>query len=293
MNYEIFQEMIISRLDWEIPDPKKILIRKFTRINGQQLDGLIIMEDGINISPAIYLNPYYEFYQNGREFSDILDEILSVYQRNRPAESVDGSFFTNFSNIRNRVVYKIINYRLNKPLLEEIPHFRFLDLAVVFYCLLTADPAGNASILIRNEHLKYWNASPEDLYELAKINTPLLLPYDLQNMGKVIENMAPEEYEEYMEESPLYVLTNNRKMNGACCILYRDLLKSISQKLNSDFYILPSSVHEVLLLPSGDNSSIKEFSGIVKDVNDLAVADEEVLSGHAYYYSRKDNCVSM
>lgn len=290
MTYEIFKESVIQHLHKDIPEPKKINIRTFTRNNGQKLDGLIILQDDLNIAPTIYLNAFYDDYCKGTPFYDIYDQILKTYRKHQPSESINASFFTDFQQVRQKIVYRLINYNMNRELLETVPHLQFLDLAIVFYYLLHADRTGSASILIRNEHLVTWNTDTSMLLKLARENTPRLLPYELQDMYQILEHNL---YSDLTDPYPMFVLSNRSHLNGACCILYQNLLKQISDTIESDFYILPSSVHEVILVPATDRTSITALSEMVQDVNGSEVAQDEILSQHAYYYSRKDHCVSM
>lgn len=290
MTYDNFKESIIQHLRKDIPDPKKIAIRSITRNNGQQLDGLIILQNDLNIAPTIYLNTYFEEHCNGTPFYDIYDQILKAYRKHRPSESINASFFNDFDQVRPHIIYRLINHKMNQELLQDVPHIQFLDLAVVFYYLLHADRTGSASILIRNEHLSGWDTDADTLLKLARKNTPKLLPYELQDMYQILEHNL---YSDLTNPYPMFVLSNHFHLNGACCILYQDLLRQISETLESDFYILPSSVHEVILVPATDRSSISALSEMVQDVNGTEVAQDEILSQHAYYYSRKDHCVSM
>ena len=290
MQYETFKYLIVEQLHSYFEEPKKITIQKIKKNNGLQLDGLIILEKDMNIAPTIYLNYYFEKYQNGTSFSDVFKELLEDYEDNRPMTSINVSFFSDFEKVKHQIVFKIINYNKNKELLNEIPYFHYLDLAIVFYCLVHSDSSGNASILIHNQHLSRWGIDTEKLMELARENTPKLLKYELRSMQSILSS------ETGMEVSgmyPMYVLTNTSRLNGACCILYKDLLQKIAERIHSDFFILPSSIHEVILLPAKDNSAHAALSEMVRDVNEAEVSTDEVLSDHAYFYSRKDGCVSL
>ena len=143
MTYENFKDSIIQHLLKDIPEPKKITIRSFTRNNGQKLDGLIILQNDLNIAPTIYLNSYFADHQNGTPFYDIYEHILKTYQRYQPSESINASFFKDFQRVRPHIVYRLINYQMNQELLQSVPHFQFLDLAIVFYYLLHTDRTGS------------------------------------------------------------------------------------------------------------------------------------------------------
>ena len=301
MTYDTFKEQILAGMKDRIP-LASVSIQSVVKNNNVQLDGLTIMEGGTNLSPTIYLNYFYETYQNGVEFSSILDTILHTYQSNKPRGKIDTSFFTDYANVRPHIAYKLIHYERNRHLLADLPHFRYLDLAIVFYCLVSSSPSGNATILIRKDHLRFWNISPTQLFDAAKENTPMLLSYDLRNMNDLMEELLapahstlsdPDIKKEDAAICPMYVLTNQNKLNGASCILYEHLLEHFADRLCCDLYILPSSIHEVILIPATSDTSYQELSQMVQEVNDTQVSPEEILSDHVYYFSRSSGFIRM
>ncbi|MGN1156732.1 MAG: DUF5688 family protein [Agathobacter sp.] len=290
MQYEAFKKLVIEQLHSHFQESKKIMIQTITKNNGIKLDGLVILDREFNIAPTIYLNYYFQKFQKGTSFSEVFQELLNNYDENRPISSINVTFFTDFEKVQHRIVYKIINQSKNKELLKTVPNFNFLDLSIVFYCLVHTDENGNASILINNQHMARWNTSPEQLMKLACENTPRLLEYELKSMESILSeemNVTPQNL------YPMFVLTNSFRLNGACCILYKNLLRQISEQMGCDFFILPSSIHEVILLPANDISAITDLSAMVKEINASEVSEEDILSDHAYYYSRTNDCVSM
>lgn len=301
MTYDTFKEQILAGMKDRIP-LASLSIQSVVKNNNVKLDGLTIMEGGTNLSPTIYLNYFYETYQNGVEFSSILNTILHTYQSNKPRGKIDTSFFTDYANVRSHIAYKLIHYERNRHLLADLPHFRYLDLAIVFYCLVSSSPSGSATILIRKDHLRFWNISPTQLFDAAKENTPRLLSYDLCNMNDLMEELLapahstlsdPDIKKEEAAICPMYVLTNQNKLNGASCILYEHLLEHFADRLCCDLYILPSSIHEVILIPATSDTSYQELSQMVQEVNDTQVSPEEILSDHVYYFSRSSGSIRM
>lgn len=290
MKYETFKHLIVEQLHSHFDKPKTISIQKIQKNNGIILDGLVILDCDMNIAPTLYLNYYFEKYESGTSFSEVFDELIDDYEENRPLTSVNVSFFTDFDKIKNKIVYKIINYHQNREFLKDMPYFHYLDLAIIFYCLIQSDITGNASILINNQHMIRWNVDAESLMRLAQKNTPQLLKYELRSIHSIL---AAETDTDTSDIYPMYVLTNTSRLNGACCILYKNLLQHIADTIDSDFFILPSSIHEVIILPAKDRSGIIEISEMVRTVNITEVSSEEVLSDHAYFFSRKDGCVSL
>ncbi len=289
----------MERLEHDIPDPKRISIQQVSKNNGIVLDGLTIMENDCNISPTLYLNYYYDSYSHGISFNDVYQSLLSDYHRHKPSQNIDPSFFTEFDNIRDKIAMKLIHYERNKELLEKVPHIRFLDLAIVFYCLISMDFAtGNATILIHHSHLKNWNITTTELFQIAKDNTQKILPEKLYDMNDVLYELSgrlthPDPTVSRPSPYPMFVLTNETNLFGAACLLYKDLLKHFSEKSQTDFYILPSSIHEVILVPTLENDCYGELSDMVREVNDSQLMDDEILSTHAYYYSRRKNEITM
>ena len=92
---------------------------------------------------------------------------------------------------------------------------------------------------------------------------------------------------------PMYVLSNKSKLNGSGCLFYHNLLHNLCEKLECDLYILPSSIHEVILIPAYDHDSYDELTSMVKEVNSTQLSKEEILSDHVYFYSRETGQISM
>ena len=297
MTYQEFKHQICQTLESELGPNEKVTIQDIIKNNNTHLDGLTILSTHCNLSPTIYLNRYFKQYENGKTLSSICHDILEIYHENKPSGNIDVTFFTDYNKVKSLIVFKLVNFERNRELLEDIPHFRFLDLAVVFNCLLESHSSGNATILIHNHHLQFWGVTRDDLYALALLNTPKLLKYDLRNMSDILKELLVESDCDNLSSKeaacPMYVLSNQCKLNGSVCILYQNLLKDFAQRLDSDLYILPSSVHEVLIIPACENDSYHALSDMVKEVNATQLAREEILSDHVYYFSRETCQLSM
>lgn len=294
MTYEQFKQRLADNLSALFPAGTHISIRQFSHNNHILLDGLTILEPGSNVSPTIYLNSYFDKYQNGTSFSALQNQILSYYYEHCSLRNIDTSFFTCYDKIRSRIVYKLIHYERNRELLKEVPHIPYLDLAIVFYCLIQEGPCKNAAIPICNEHLEYWNISKEELYHAARENTPALLPLCCDSLADLVLpalDLLPAPERAAAQETfhsqivPMYVITNQKRFNGACCILYQNALQQAAEHLKDCLYILPSSVHEVIVIPASAAGDPKELPSLVQEINITEVAPEEVLSDCVYYYN--------
>ena len=298
MEYKEFVEYIKMNAGYIAGEGGNITINHVIKNNGCEMDGLVIMEKGKDIAPTIYLDSFYELYTNGENIKNIIRQIEVIYEQNRNNVTFDVNILKHFDTIKDKIVYKVVNYRSNEKLLEQVPHKRILDLAVVFYCLLDNEYGRSATALIYNNNLKNWNVTIDDVYKAALKNTPDLLHSKISSMAALFEkcgvNVDGEEVDlkDYVP-SDMYVLTNESKLNGAACILYENVLYDFAQKLGADLYILPSSVHEVILLPKLSMFEKDELVNMVKEVNTEGVAADEVLSDHVYEYNRTERLITM
>lgn len=298
MEYKEFVEYIKMNAGYIAGEGGNITINHVIKNNGCEMDGLVIMEKGKDIAPTIYLDSFYELYTNGENIKNIIRQIEVIYEQNKNNVTFDVNILKHFDTIKDKIVYKVVNYRSNEKLLEQVPHKRILDLAVVFYCLLDNEYGRSATALIYNNNLKNWNVTIDDVYKAALKNTPDLLHSKISSMAALFEkcgvNVDGEEVDlkDYVP-SDMYVLTNESKLNGAACILYENVLYDFAQKLGADLYILPSSVHEVILLPKLSMFEKDELVNMVNEVNTEGVAADEVLSDHVYEYNRTERLITM
>lgn len=295
MTYEQFKEALLFRLRQEFPADTRIRLQKVMKNNGLSFDGLAIFDSAVNISPTIYLQPYYEMYKEEQNFSLIVSRILDFYQTKQPAQSIDTAFFEYFSNAKSHIIYKLINREQNKELLEDLPYVPFLDLAIVFcyYQPVEEDflpDSFGATIMIHSSHLKLWNITTEELYEIARENTPRLLPPHLEPLHEMLRNDGiiadlPEDTEAALDTT-IFFLSNLQKFLGAGAIFYPDLISAFARQIQHDLVIIPSSIHEVLLLPKAIDTPYGYLNHLVEEINETQVLRHERLSSHIYLYKR-------
>lgn len=315
--YDLFKEQLIQTVTKR---SEGIMVKEIqvTKNNGVHLHGIIMMETEQNVSPTIYLESFYKQFCVGRAIEEIAEEILCIYEKNKVYGNFDISMFVNYEEAKKGILYKLVNYERNRELMEKIPHVRFLDLAIVFYYLVEESCIGDAVILIRQEHLRAWNVDKNDVFRCAQLNTPKRLPFEIRRMSEIMRELLEREVRDNLEssvncenmrengmedalvqdiikqmeyteqadcQSTMFVLSNKKRNLGAACILYPGILKNFGIMMGRDFYILPSSVHEVILLPIQRDFSPKQLRDIVAEVNESQVEREEFLSDHVYYYS--------
>ena len=297
MGYQDFLYAVEKELNKKLKEGVRASVYTAVKNNGREKKGILIETQGFHAAPTIYLEGFYVRFLRGEPLSRLIKEILDFYESVRPEEIWDSSKFEKYEEIRDRVVFKLIHCSKNKVLLEQVPHIEVLDLAIVFYALLDMEKRGTATIQICAEHMKKWGISKDDLFLDAVHNVKKLLPAEFFTMQYALEQMLEiteeDEAENLLEEvrkdkrDVMYVLTNPPRNYGAACMMYPHVLELIGDMLREDYYILPSSVHEVIIVPDSKALDPDEMDEMVAEINETQVEPEEVLSDHAYFYERK------
>ncbi|MDE5873069.1 MAG: hypothetical protein K2H07_04070, partial [Lachnospiraceae bacterium] len=266
-------------LQYDIED---IHVNTVSKNNGRKFTGIAIAVRDEQISPNIYMDYYYMLYSAGKDMNHILELIAEEYIKAR--ENIDGYDFKCIDNmdIQNNIFLKLINFEKNQEILADCPYIKYEDLAITFRILLKSDDSGIASACMRNKEFDKLNMDIDSLYNIAKDNTRKLFPPVLQRLDKMI-------FDKYSDicEPPqgmdLYVLTNNQGINGAVYMSYEDIISDFAKEHGS-FYILPSSIHEVILFPREQDEAREELSEMVMEINRYVVTDTEYLSDSVYFY---------
>lgn len=289
MNYQQFVSAVEEKVKKEMQTGMSVYVHTAMKNNGKNRVGITVTENGVNISPTIYLEEYFEQFQRNRPLEEIVSSILEVYREVKLEHSWETDVLRHYEKIRGKVVYKLVHMEKNRELLKTVPYIPYLDLAIVFYVLLEINLSGTATLLITDDILKLWGVKKERVYEDARVNTPKLLPVEFKTMKSVVAELMEDFQVTESEEDYMYVLTNNLRSFGATGILYENVLQEIGEKIGENYYVLPSSIHEVILVPESKSPSRIYLEKMIEEINDTQVEDEEVLSDRAYYFSIKEN----
>lgn len=289
MTYNEFLETMKTEVQNRLGEAYRVDLQDVIKTNDMVYNGLTIADKNINIAPTIYLNDMYEKY--GTNTDGAVEEILGIFNNNKCNENLDISFFVDWNTVKDKIVYRIVNTERNRKLLEDVPHINYLDLSIIFYVMLEQFEDGNSTILIHDSHMKAWNKSVDELMELATVNTKVLVPYTVKDMYDTMLDILelkgadiPAELHQKNEPS-MYVISNKSLLYGSCAMIDKEFLRELGGKFGS-FIILPSSVHELIILPCDEaECDLEECSEMVKEVNETLLSTEDILSDHAYFYN--------
>lgn len=307
VGFEEFKKKVVEGIkDW-LPEQfatANVSIQVITKNNNVKLTGLTITSEGTNISPTIYLEEFFDRYMEGADMTEILKRIADVRINNEVKVNFDVSDIIDLENCRCKILPRLIGAEWNKSLLENRPHILIEDLAVTFYINLGKCNSETMSIHISKDLMEQWGVKTEDLYEIAIKNlrdmdegtfTPMkdiiaemMIPMIMEECnGDILK--AQQKFNEMMpEDDTMYVITNRDKINGACMLLDKNLMEKIINKLGTDIYIIPSSIHECIVISENINIKPEELENLVKEVNETQVSVEERLSEKIYKYTLEE-----
>lgn len=307
-NFEEFQEYVQMTLKDHLPQEQQgatIRTNDVTKNNGLVLHGVVVQAEGSIVAPTIYLEGYFKQYEEGKDLDEIMERIAdaAMEHMNPPEEFANiGETFLDFDQVKDKIIMVAVNTERNKELLSQVPHKEREDLSLIYKVALDTGRDGMATITIRNEHLIPWNVDADTIHEYAMANTREILPVTIQSMNEVMREMfgkdgMPEEMADLMfEEMPMnqqmYIISNQSKVNGAASMFYEDALSDLANRMGTDLYILPSSVHEVIAV-STDMGTPETLAQMVQEVNGGQVAVEEQLSDHVYRFDSKAKTISL
>lgn len=294
MEMNTFAQKVRDALGKELGEKYSVELKEVKKNNGVILQGLMILGREGNVVPTIYLETFYAAYEDGVPFTEVLRRIREIYSEEMPRGKIDMEFFKTFCKVRDRICYRLIRIQGNEALLKEIPHVEFLDLAICFYYAYSSRSLGEGSILVYHSHMSLWGVGTQELMRLAEENTPRLFPARLSPMTEVLNEISEVCGEcGPAQDIPLTVLTNESRIHGAACILYPDILKRLGEKSGKEIYIIPSSIHEVLLLARTGREKPAELKRTIYEVNRTHLAPEEVLSDNLYLYDPVEKKVKI
>lgn len=300
--FEKFQQKIKDGILAYLPKEYRnatVNIVHVPRNNDQEQVAIAIKKEGQAVPAKIYLEEYYTRFPDWVSDETILRTIAGDYMSEESemkwkAEMTEA--VKDFDSVKGNIRVEVVNKNMNRENLRGCPHKEVggTDLAAVFRVMLYKDGEERASVLVTDKTMKDWDMDVDALYETALKNTAAQVPVQINSMMSMFfDSVEPLELKEVFRNEGLYILSNPQKDHGAVTMLYPGLLQSIAEATRSSFYILPSSIHEVLLIKEDNGMDARELQSMVMDINQREVAPQEVLSNQVYFYDGKEQKISL
>ena len=250
--------------------------------NNREVTGITYKECEENIVPIVYLDDVYNLYKEKEDMEYIINNVVDIFNNAKtPDISIDNMF-----EDKSKIVLQLINTEANKEELDSLPHREFFDMSIIYRFVVSKSIEGLQTVKINNDVMKTMGITEEELFELAKENTKVMLSSVIHNFGNIIGPMLGLDSSDVDEANKMMIITNNENTWGATNIIYDSVLEEVAEELGGDYYILPSSIHEVLAVPAkGMEDRQDEFVSMVREINLSSVAVQDRLSNQVFMYN--------
>ena len=294
MDYESFKEQFVDDVKnklYEQGSEAEITVNPVNKLN-EHYEAMTVKPEGDRVGVNLGLDKFYEAVENGTPYDVVVDKAVQTIHdgiENRPDFDLDS--LTDYSKMKDKLVLEVVSAETNKDLLDTVPHKNMEDMAVVYRFVLSSEDEGRASILVTNQLIETMGVTPEQLHADAMENAPQIKPLEIKGMGEVLAEMMGVEQAEMLglypvkpEDEQIFVASVPDKVHGAGVLAYQDFMDKAAEKAGGDFYILPSSIHEILIVPDNGKMGLKDLENMVKEVNATQVSPADKLTDNVYHY---------
>lgn len=296
MDYQQFLFTITAGLQSAYSADEKVTVQTTEQKHTAKIKTVSLYHRGKRTTPLIYMAPFYRMYQHGYSMESIQNELKNVLDMVTENETIKGEVFTDFASASACLGVRLISYQKNQEFLKLVPHRRILDFAVVYQLVFEetkeADEMMGAAV-IYHDHCRIWEVTEDILFQAALSSMTRRFPPALNSVEALI---GVPEFAHPSDFPHLFALTNNRAFFGSSVLLYPGVLRQAAKRLGGAYYILPSSVHEVLLIAKENEDegvNPMHLRAIVEEVNLTDAVSTEFLSNHVYAYDPKTDEISV
>lgn len=264
--------------------PVEKMNEKYDALTVKPVDGII----GVNLNAT----SLFEEYENGKAFDKIVYEAVRAAKTalaNTPDFDVES--YKDYSIMKDKLAMEVVSAEVNKDLLKTVPHKDIEDMAIVYRFVLENVPGqGVGTILVTNQLLEEYGITAEQLHKDALEIAPKNRPLEIKGMGEVlsqqmgVEDLAMLGLNIPPEEEKMFVASVEGNVHGACVLAYEEFMDKAAKRVGGSFYILPSSIHEILLIPDDGQFELTALDQMVREVNATTVSASDKLTDNVYHY---------
>lgn len=299
MNYEEFKQQIVDDLKDRLGDDYTFRVNEVKKLN-QSYEAVAVTPEGSNIGVNMSLEKLYDAIQNDVPYEVVVDRTVDAIENGfDQAPKFDVNMLSDYEQMKNKLAMEVVSAESNAEMLETVPHKNIEDMAVVYRFVLESSETGGASVLVTNQLLENMGVTPDQLHADAMENAPQLRPAVITGMTEVIAEMMGAESAEMMgimvapEDEKMFVATVPDKTHGAGVLAYQDFMEQAAERVGGDFFILPSSIHELLIVPDNGDMKYRDLHKMVKTVNATQVDPADKLTDSVYHYDSKEKVFEL
>lgn len=306
MDWELFQETVRRKVQERMGEGILVENTWVEKNNQVVCAGIGIRREGHPMKAVANLEAYYGQYQSGNmEIEEVVKDLCRILEIHRESFT-GGEERPDYQKVKDKILFCLVNREKNQKLLEEIPHLPFLDMAIIFRLLLGENEGGQLDAFIHWETCRNCPGDARDWFIQARENMLQRYPPRLKSIEDIMREIAksrlakegggelpPDLFDGGEGSVPMYVLSNRQGIRGAGALLYPDVLRAFADSWGSDVIILPSSIHEVILVPYEEGLDVCWMREMVRNINRAEVPPEDWLSDQVYRYQREKDAITI
>lgn len=295
MSFEEFKEQFTNDVKETLEErgvDVTVAVNTVNKLN-DSYEAMTVTPEGSNVGVNVNIDRFYDAVQDGADYDEVVYNAVRTVEKGiaqRP--EVDVSALTDYEQMKDKLAMEVVSTDSNAELLSRVPHKEIEDMSIVYRFVLESNEDGRASILVTDQLLESMGVSPEQLHADALRTAPELKPVVIKGMSEVMAEMMGMSAEDLammgMPTDPadeqMYVATVPDKIHGAGVIAYQNFMDQAAERAGGDFFILPSSIHELLIVPDNGQMSLRDLEAMVREVNATQVAPEDKLTDNVYHY---------
>lgn len=304
MKFEEFKEQFVEDVKQKLEDNGiecRVATHEVSKLN-ESYEAITVTPEGSNVGVNVNMDRFFEAMEEGANYDDVVDRAVSVVEKGiHEQPAIDVASLTDYDQMKEKLVMEVVSIEANAELLETVPHREMEDMAVVYRFVLDSNEDGRATILATNQLIETMGVTPEQLHADALENAPELKPAVIRGMSEVMAEMTGMSTEELAmmgmpmdpADEQMFVATTPDKIHGAGVLAYQDFMDKAAERVGGDFFILPSSIHELLIVPDNGQMDLGQLQDMVREVNATQVAPEEKLTDNVYHYDSKEKVFEL
>lgn len=297
MNKERIFEEIITAVRNEIPpalrDEVKLEMREVIKTNDEKLHGINLRIPGVAAVPTIYLEDCLMDYERGMPVKDIAGKVIDMMIGGLANAPRAGDFSLQYEDIEDRLVLQVVEAQRNRERLRDLVcRPAGSGFVMVAYVIAEENENGSMRFAVSKDMAETYGYDVDRLLDKAAANTQAKYSPVLKDMKSALLcgswtdggiNPLKDEYAAGPDET-MYILTNESGLNGAGVLFYPDMQKRLGEIFCGSYYVLPSSLHEVIVMPEKAAPGLGELENMVKNANRTVVEPQDVLSDRVFMF---------
>lgn len=255
--------------------------------------GMTVRPEGQAAAPTVNLDQFYQDYKDGMDTDSMMYRMSELIEANSP--QMDVRKIMDYEQAKENLFIRVNNAENNQDLLDTVPHTKVEDLVITYHIRMEVPGVGMGSTMVTNGMMEQYGITQEQLHADAIKSSPEVLPAKLDSMQNIMAALMPSafDHEDALFDEPapggtMMVLTNTAQINGASALFYPGMMDRAAEQFQGDFFVLPSSTHEVIMIPADGTADFRDLEQMVQDINRTQVAKDEQLSDHVYHYDAKE-----